>query len=197
MVLLFLTIMRMFATGVSGAPLSAVVRKVASSAGVPLPSKATAASVNGLRFSIKLSTGGVGSCALTQRAPTIINKLTAIVFIIAPLFYCQLPISDCQLKEKFKSAIGNWKSAIDSFADHRIHELVDRLTILGNALSQTSFKLVTRFFQHSRRRAIPFKHMRVQATDLVIQKRIFRHGDQRLGRNTSTPKLLAQPAANP
>src|SRR5215217_7229290 len=93
MALLFLTIMRMFVTGVSGAPVSAVVRKVASSAGVPFPSNATAASVSGIRFSIKLSTGGGVSCALTQVV------LTSSKYLF-----------DQSIKRGF--SIGNWQSEI-------------------------------------------------------------------------------------
>src|SRR6185369_15852366 len=81
MLLRFFTIMRTFVTGVSGAPLSAVVLSVPSSAGAPLASKATAASVNGMRFSIKLS---VACCALTQKALHSRTKLIANIFMAPP-----------------------------------------------------------------------------------------------------------------
>src|SRR5215217_5749406 len=70
----------MLVTGVSGAPLSAVVRKVASSAGAALASNATAGSVSETRFSLNPFATGI-SWAHTHNALQSSTRLTAIVFI--------------------------------------------------------------------------------------------------------------------
>src|SRR5437868_10573234 len=162
--------MRMFVTGASGAPLSDVVRKVASSAGVPFASNATAASLKGTRFSIKTLAGGGACCccALTHIA------LTKTIIPAANLFMNSSP----------------------SFADHCIQQAVDRLTVLCHALSQTSFKHVTRFLEHSRGCLVPVKNVGIQATEIVIGKRVRANGNQHLRSNTSSPKLFAQPVTD-
>src|ERR1051325_5184589 len=70
------------------------------------------------------------------------------------------------------------------------------MTILSNALSQTSLKLVPRLFEHARRRAIPIKHMRVQPAQIEIRKRVLSHDTQRLAGNPASPKRLAPPGNN-
>jgi hypothetical protein len=123
------TSIRMLVTGVSGAPFSAVVRKVASSAGAPLASNATAASVSATRFSFKVLTCRRLLSTHAQRAAKQNQASCDYFHISSPRAMCFL---------------------VASFADHRVHELIDRLTFLGNALSQTSFKFISCLFQHAR-----------------------------------------------
>jgi hypothetical protein len=70
----------MFVTGVSGEPFRAVVLKLASSAGAPLASSATAASASGTRFSFKVLSGAI-SCALVNKTLQSMTMLAANIFI--------------------------------------------------------------------------------------------------------------------
>src|SRR5215213_3413033 len=187
----FRTIMRTFVTGVSGAPFSAVVRKVASSAGAPLASNATAASLSDTRFSFKLSgTGGCSCCAFTSKA---LNKTARQAAIILMDLLCRGgPPWPPQRNDSTWGGHGGPPLQLN----HRVHELVDRLTILGHALFQTSFENVPGLFEHSCRSTIPIKHVRVQPAQIEVCKRILRHRNQRLCRNPSSPELLAQPVSD-
>src|SRR5687768_51586 len=107
MPLVFLTIRRTFVTGDSGAPLSEVVRNVPWSAATPSLSWATASSFNDTRFSFPSL---VVSCALTDvQADRTTRAIASLIvsFISSP----------SQL-----------------FEDYCVHELVDRLPVLGDTL---------------------------------------------------------------
>src|ERR1044072_4831685 len=47
-----------------------------------------------------------------------------------------------------------------SLPDLCIHELVDRLTFLGDALSHASFKVISGFFEYARGSSIPIEYVR-------------------------------------
>src|SRR5215211_1718375 len=156
MELAFFTIRRTLVMGASGAPLKGVVLNVASSAATPAASNATAASLIGTRFS---AGSAVESCAFTIQALHNTTRNAASFFMVVSFEWV------FEFSQKLL------------LANHRIHELVDRLAVFGHALLHPAFKLVTRFFKHARGRAIPIKHVRVQAADIVIGKGVFRHGD--------------------
>src|SRR5690242_18083685 len=145
--------MRTFVTGASGAPFKAVVRSVTSRAAAPVPSNATAASFNDTRFST--GSAGVVPCALTITELHKTTRKAATFFMTGSPRVCQ-----------------------DSLlANHRIDQLVDRLAVLRDTLSHPAFENISRFLQHARRSAIPIKHVRVKAADIVMGKRVIRHGN--------------------
>src|SRR5829696_754525 len=81
-------------------------------------------------------------------------------------------------------------------ANDCIHELIDRLTVFGNAFLHTSLKLVSRLFEHSRRGAVPIEHMSIYATQIVVCKCVVRHCNHRLRSNPASPELFAEPVSD-
>ena len=77
-----------------------------------------------------------------------------------------------------------------------VEELVDRLTILGDALAQSAFQDIADLLQHSHRGRVPLEDPRVQPHDVVIREGIVGQRPQRGRGDAPPPERRTRPLAD-